>query len=86
MCWSRNDVLGRVGSPIAAYMPFITQHPQAQVSFVIAIADLSCSHVMDALTNTCSPCALTDMGVHTMQMTFPADDLVRIQGTYADTR
>lgn len=32
MCWSRDDVVGRFGSPIAAYMPFITQHPQAQVS------------------------------------------------------
>jgi hypothetical protein len=33
LCWSRDDVTGRFGSPIAAYMPFITQHPQAQMSF-----------------------------------------------------
>ncbi len=36
MCWSRDDVVGRFGSPIAAYMPFITQHPDAQVGASVA--------------------------------------------------
>lgn len=35
MCWSREDVVGRFGSPIAAYMPFITQHPDAQVGYSV---------------------------------------------------